>query len=74
MAVRLDALLEDAVGRIQLGRNARRRVHDESLVFTQVRNWLATLTERVAGLGRPAGPARRLTAHRARSVHCASSR
>ena len=38
IAARLDALLEDVAGRIQLGQNAQRRVNDEFLVFTQVRN------------------------------------
>ena len=47
IAARLDALLEDAGGRIRLGQSAQRRVSDEFLVFTQVRNWLATLAERV---------------------------
>ena len=57
IAARLDALLEDVAGRIQLGQNAQRRVNDEFLVFTQVRNWLATLTERVRRWGdRPAPP------------------
>ena len=57
IAARLDALLEDVAGRIQLGQNAQRRVNDEFLVFTQVRNWLATLTERVRRWGElPAPP------------------
>ena len=55
IAARLDALLEDVAGRIQLGQNAQRRVNDEFLVFTQVRNWLATLADRVLHWGdRPA--------------------
>ena len=55
IAARLDALLEDVAGRIQLGQNAQRRVSDEFLVFTQVRNWLATLADRVQRWGdRPA--------------------
>ena len=45
IAVRLDALLEDVGGRIKLGQNAQRRAHDEFLVFSQIRNWLATLVE-----------------------------
>ena len=57
IAARLDALLEDVAMRIQLGQNAQRRVNAEFLVFTQVRNWLATLTERVRRWGdRPAPP------------------
>ena len=51
IAARLDALLEDVAGRIQLGQNAQRRVNDEFLVFTQVRNWLATLADRVLHWG-----------------------
>lgn len=47
IAERLNALLEDVGGRIQLGQNAQRRVHDDFLVFTQVHRWLATLAERV---------------------------
>lgn len=47
VAVHLNALLEDADGRQALGRNAQRRVNDEFLVFTQVRNWLATLADLV---------------------------
>ena len=47
IATTLDAVLEDVAGRIQLGQNAQRRVSDEFLVFTQVRNWLATLADRV---------------------------
>ncbi len=56
IAARLDALLEDAGGRIRLGQNARRRVNDEFLVFTQVGNWLATLTEQVRRWGDPPAP------------------
>ena len=51
IAGRLNALLEDVGGRIQLGQNAQRRVNDEFLVFTQVRNWLATLANRVQQWG-----------------------
>ena len=51
IAARLDALLEDVAGRIQLGQNAQRRVNDEFLVFTQVRNWLAALADRVLHWG-----------------------
>lgn len=45
IASRLDALLEDIGGRITLGQNAQRRVHDEFLVFSQVHNWLTTLVD-----------------------------
>lgn len=45
IAASLDGLLEDVSGRIRLGQNAQRRVNDEFLVFTQVRNWLAALAE-----------------------------
>ncbi len=51
IAARLNGLLEDVAGRIQLGQNAQRRVNDEFLVFTQVRNWLATLADRVQHWG-----------------------
>ena len=54
IAARLDALLKDVAGRIQLGQNAQRRVNDEFLVFTQVRNWLATLADRVLHWGNSA--------------------
>ena len=51
IAATLDVLLADVAGRIELGQNARRRVNDEFLVFTQVRNWLATLADRVQRWG-----------------------
>jgi trehalose synthase len=41
----LDRTLADHSGRAQLGQNAQRRVHDEFLVFTQVRRWLEVLCE-----------------------------
>jgi len=41
----LDRTLADHSGRTQLGQNAQRRVHDEFLVFTQVRRWLEVLCE-----------------------------
>jgi trehalose synthase len=44
----LDEMLDDLPGRQRLGRFAQRRVHDEFLVFTQVRRWLETLTEHVS--------------------------
>jgi trehalose synthase len=45
----LDGTLEDIEGRAQLGENAQRRVHDEFLVFTQVRRWLEVLCEQAGG-------------------------
>lgn len=57
IAARLGTLLEDVAGRIQLGQNAQRRVNDEFLVFTQVRNWLAMLAERVQHWGNQRVPA-----------------
>ncbi len=47
IARELDRMLEDLPGRAELGQNAQRRVHDEFLVFTQVRRWLEVLTDRV---------------------------
>ena len=47
IADQLDAMLDDLPGRHRLGHSAQRRVHDEFLVFTQVRRWLETLTEHV---------------------------
>ncbi len=41
----LDALLDGLPARARYGRTAQRRVHDEFLVFTQVRRWLETLAE-----------------------------
>jgi trehalose synthase len=43
----LDAMLDDLPGRIRSGRSAQRRVHDEYLVFTQVRRWLEILADHV---------------------------
>ena len=43
----LDALLRDETKRAALGRSARRRVHDNFLVFTQVKSWLELLTNTV---------------------------
>ena len=45
----LDAMLDDLPGRMRLGHPAQRRVHDEFLVFTQVRRWLEVLAEHVGG-------------------------
>jgi trehalose synthase len=41
----LDVLLDGLPARARYGRAAQRRVHDEFLVFTQVRRWLETLAE-----------------------------
>jgi trehalose synthase len=41
----LDQTLDDPAGRAKLGQNAQRRVHDQFLVFTQVRRWLEVLSE-----------------------------
>jgi trehalose synthase len=43
IAAVLDRTLDDPAGRAKLGQNAQRRVHDEFLVFTQVRRWLEVL-------------------------------
>jgi trehalose synthase len=41
----LDRLLEDPVRRDLMARNAQRRVHDDFLIFTQLRQWLRLLVE-----------------------------
>ena len=41
----LDDALEDVAGRTRWGRSAQRRVHDEFLIFTQVRRWLEILVD-----------------------------
>ena len=51
IAVHLDALLADPGKRIELGQHAQRRVRDEFLVFTQVRQWLTTLADCVERWG-----------------------
>ncbi|ODS00751.1 glycosyl transferase family 1 [Methyloceanibacter methanicus] len=43
----LDQLLRDATKRAALGRSARQRVHDNFLVFSQVKSWLELLTNTV---------------------------
>ncbi len=43
----LEGMLDDLPGRLLLGQTARRRVHDEFLVFTQARRWLETLTHQL---------------------------
>jgi trehalose synthase len=47
IAAVLDRTLDDVRGRAQLGQNAQRRVHDEFLVFHQVRRWLQVLCDQV---------------------------
>jgi trehalose synthase len=44
IAVTLHEMLDDPGKRDYWARNAQRRVHDESLVFSQVRDWLRVLT------------------------------
>lgn len=44
----LDALLSDEAKRAALGRSARQRVHDNFLVFAQVKSWLELLTNTTA--------------------------
>jgi trehalose synthase len=43
----LHEVLDDAPGRARWGHSAQRRVHDEYLVFTQVRRWLETLSDQL---------------------------
>ena len=45
----LDAMLADPVDRDRFARAAQRRVHDEFLVFTQLRRWLETITRCLRG-------------------------
>lgn len=49
IATKIDALLRDPQRRDVLGRSAQRRVHQEFLIFTQLRRWLRTLAECVSG-------------------------
>ncbi|MBS0219414.1 MAG: glycosyltransferase [Proteobacteria bacterium] len=44
IAARLDDLLRDQRKREMLGRSAQQRVHDHFLIFTQVRRWLALIS------------------------------
>ena len=41
----LNEFLEDVPARSRLAKNAHRRVHEEFLIFTQVRRWLEVLEE-----------------------------
>jgi trehalose synthase len=45
LAAALDQMLDDLPGTERCGRSAQRRVHDEFLVFGQVRHWLELLAE-----------------------------
>ncbi|MHA1133587.1 MAG: glycosyltransferase [Alphaproteobacteria bacterium] len=48
IAKALDTLLSDPVKRAAFGRSGRQRVHDNFLVFAQVKSWLELLTNTVA--------------------------
>ncbi|MDJ0866596.1 MAG: glycosyltransferase [Myxococcota bacterium] len=43
----LDRMLDDLPGRARNGRSAQRRVHNEFLIFTQVRRWIETLANQL---------------------------
>ena len=43
----LDQMLENLPERVRLGQNAQRRVHEEFLIFDQIRYWLELLSERL---------------------------
>lgn len=45
IATLLESMLEDLPGRTHWGQSAQLRVHDEFLVFTQVRRWIETLAD-----------------------------
>ncbi|WP_247387244.1 MULTISPECIES: glycosyltransferase [unclassified Bradyrhizobium] len=47
IATTLDALLRDPWKRDMLGRRAQQRVHDEFLIFTQVRRWLVLIANTI---------------------------
>jgi trehalose synthase len=55
IAARIEALLRDPQRRDVLGRSAQRRVHQEFLIFTQLRRWLRTLADCVNGPVRQLG-------------------
>ena len=46
VAAALDDMLGDPVGLERMARQAQRRVHDEFLVFSQLRHWLRVLAPR----------------------------
>jgi trehalose synthase len=45
----LQSMLDDLPGRTRWGHSAQRRVHDEFLVFSQVRRWLETMAAHLGG-------------------------
>jgi trehalose synthase len=45
IATLLESMLDDLPGRTHWGQSAQLRVHDEFLVFTQVRRWIETLAD-----------------------------
>ena len=45
----LESMLDDLPGRTHWGQSAQLRVHDEFLVFTQVRRWIETLADHLRG-------------------------
>jgi trehalose synthase len=45
IAALLNEILEDVPARSRMAKNAHRRVHEEFLIFTQVRRWLEVLKE-----------------------------
>jgi trehalose synthase len=47
IAETLNEMLEDVPARNRMSQNARRRVHEDFLIFTQVRRWLEVLAEQV---------------------------
>jgi trehalose synthase len=47
IAAALDDLLRDPWKRERLGRSAQQRVHDNFLIFTQVRRWLALIADTI---------------------------
>jgi len=48
IARRLNDILEDVPKRDHMARSAQQRVHDEFLIFTQIRQWLQTLSRCVS--------------------------
>jgi trehalose synthase len=54
----LDELLRDQPRREALARSAQQRVHDEFLLFTQVRHWLEVISDTVRARWKDAPPAR----------------
>lgn len=47
----LDEMLADPDSRAEWGRNGQRRVHDDFLIFSQVRQWIRLLTQLVSAEG-----------------------